>query len=361
MSKKDYYEVLGVPKNASKDEIKKAYRKLAKQYHPDRNKDAGAEDKFKELQEAYDILSDEQKRNAYDQYGFAGTQAFGGGGFSSGGLEDFFGSNGFGDFGDLGDLLGGFFGSGFNNQSRQGVRSQGSDVQITLNLSFKEAVFGAEKKVSYSRMSRCKNCNGSGSEDGRIEVCPMCSGRGQVFKVHRTLLGSMQVSTTCSNCNGSGSKIVNKCKFCNGSGLKTVVEELIVKIPAGVPDGVTMRFAQKGNVGSNQGSAGDLYVNIEVEEDANLERKGNDIYSTVHINVIDAVLGGEVPVETVHGKVFMKIPEGTQSEKVFRLKGQGGPKFRQHGNGDHYVRVVVDIPTGLSKQQKKDWEKLRNI
>lgn len=356
MSKKDYYEVLGVSKNASKDEIKKAYRKLAKEYHPDRNKEAGAEDKFKEVQEAYDILSDEQKRSAYDQYGFAGTQAFGGGGFSGGGMEDFFGSNG---FGDLGDLLGEFFGSGFGNQSRQGARSSGADLQVTLNVSFKEAVFGAEKEVSYSRMSQCKKCIGSGSEDGKVEVCPECSGRGQVFKVQRTLLGTMQVSTVCPACNGSGSKIVKKCKFCSGSGLEKAVEELVVKVPAGVPDGVTMRFAQKGNVGSNQGVAGDLYVNIEVEEDVNLERKGNDIYSTVHVDVVDAVLGGEVPVETVHGKIFMKIPEGTQSGKVFRLKEQGGPKFRQNGNGDHYVRIVVDIPSGLSKQQKKDWEKMR--
>lgn len=356
MSKRDYYEVLGISKSASKDEIKKAYRKLAKEYHPDRNKDEGAEDKFKEVQEAYDVLSDEQKRSAYDQYGFAGTQAFGGGGFSGGNMEDFFGTGG---FGDLGDLLGGFFGSGFSGQTRQTSRSSGSDLQVSINVKFKEAVFGVEKEVSYSRMIQCKECKGSGSEDGKVEICPECSGRGQVFKVQRTLLGTMQVSTVCPTCNGTGSKITKKCKICNGSGLEKTIEELVVKVPVGVPDGVTMRFAQKGNAGPNQGSYGDLYVNIEVEEDNNLERKGNDIYSTIHINVIDAVLGGEVPVETVHGKIFMKIPEGTQSEKVFRLKEQGGPRFRQNGNGDHYVRVVVDIPTGLSKQQRKEWEKLR--
>jgi molecular chaperone DnaJ len=355
MAKKDYYEVLGLSKSASKVEIKKAYRKLAKEYHPDKNKNVGAEEKFKEMQEAYEVLSDEQKRSAYDQYGFAGTQAFSGGGGYSGNMEDMFGGAG---FGDLGDLLGGFFGSGYSNNS-QSQRSN-SDLQTTIKISFLEAVFGVEKELSYQRQSTCDACKGTGSEDGKVETCPECSGRGQVLKVQRTLLGTMQVATTCPTCSGTGQKITSRCKKCGGNGLQKKQEDMLVKVPSGVPDGVTMRFAEKGNAGPSGGGVGDLFINIEVEPHPELERRGNDIYSTIHIDVIDAVLGGEVSVETVNGKILMKIPDGTQSEKIFRLKEQAGPKFRQMGKGDHYVRVIVDMPQNLSKQKRKDWERLRN-
>jgi molecular chaperone DnaJ len=358
MAKRDYYEVLGISKSASKEEIKKAYRKLAKQYHPDRNKESGAEDKFKEVQEAYDILSDEQKKSAYDQYGFAGTQAYNGG---LGGFSGF--GNGFsgGDFGDLGSLLGDFFG-GFGSSRSSTGRSgtQGSDMQATLEIEFLEAIFGVEKEIDYTRYIKCTDCSGSGAKDGKKKTCEDCKGRGQVTRVQRTILGSMQMVTTCPTCGGLGEVIIEKCPKCNGNGVNQIKDNLKIKIPAGIPDGVNIRFSEKGNAGANGGGYGDLYVAIEVKLHPVLERRGNDIYMDKHIKVEEAVLGGEVEVPTVHGKVVMKISPGSQSGKVLRLKEKGGPKFKQNGNGDQYVKLIVDIPEKLSKKQKKLWEDLRD-
>ncbi len=363
MSKRDYYEVLGISKSASKDEIKKAYRKLAKELHPDRNKAADAEDKFKELQEAYEILADDQKRSAYDQYGFAGTQAFGGGGYSGGmgGFEDF--GQGFGgNLGGLEDLLGGFFGNGFGGfgaSSRAARNKVGADLEVTLKVEFLEAVFGVEKTISYSREVICDKCSGTGAKEGKLKTCSVCNGTGQTVTLQRTIFGTMQVATTCTNCKGAGQEIAEKCDSCEGKGTVRQQEDFAIKIPAGIPDGVTLRFKDKGNAGRNGGAYGDLFVTIEVVSHPILERKGNDIYMDKEIDVVTAVLGGEVEIPSVHGSLRMKIPAGTQPEKVLRLKGKGGPRFRGNGNGDQYVRLIVKIPEKLSREEKKIWEKLK--
>ena len=361
--KRDYYEVLGVKKEASKQELKKAYRNLAKKYHPDRNKEAGSEKKFTEVQEAYEVLSDEQKRKAYDQYGFAGAQAFGGGG-GMGGYTDFSEAFSGQDLGGLGDLLGGFFGggdfAGFSQGSRGQGRNQGSDIQVNLTLEFEEAIFGVEKEIEYQRYKACETCNGTGAKNGETKTCTECGGRGQVVKMQRTMLGSMQVVQTCPTCGGTGKEIKEKCPKCGGKGVQQVKEKLKITVPAGIPDGVNIKFANKGNTGSNGGTTGDLYVYIEVKTHKNFERRGNDIYLDQHIDVLTAVLGGEIEVPTVHGNVLMKIPAGTQSEKVFRLKGKGGPKFREKTNADQYVKVIVEIPENLSKSDRSSWEKLKS-
>lgn len=360
MNKKDYYDSLGVSKNSSKEEIKKAYRKLAKEYHPDKNKTPEAESKFKEIQEAYDVLSDDQKRKAYDQYGFAGTQAYSenfAGGFSP--FEGFSGN--FGGT-DIGDLLGGFFG-GFGERSsdRREKSRQGEDLQYSMKIDFKDGVFGAEKEIEYSRIDSCDKCKGSGSKDGKRHECPTCKGTGQIRQVRSTFLGQMQVVTECSKCNGRGELITNKCESCSGSGVRKVNEKIKVKIPAGIPDGATIRFEGKGNAPKGGGSFGDLYLTIDINPHKTLERKGNDIYSEIYIDVTTAVLGGEVNVETVHGDVLMKINEGTNHGQVMRLKSKGAPIFRGSGNGDHYVKVNIKIPTKLNAKQRKLWEEIKNL
>jgi len=364
MAKRDYYEVLGLSKSASKDEIKKSYRSLAKQYHPDRNKEADAETKFKEVQEAYEVLNDDQKRKAYDQYGFAGTQAFSGGsGFGGSGFGGFNGFEGFqADLGGVEDLLGSFFGSsfggfGFGGQERKNNR--GADLEFNLQIEFEEAIFGTEKTVSYKRDAKCEVCNGSGSKNGKKITCTTCAGKGKVVQVQNTLLGKMQVVNTCPACNGTGELIEENCLNCGGRGIVSAKEDFKIKIPAGIPDGVTLRFEGKGNYGRNGGAAGDLYVTIEVKSHKSLERKGNDIYLDKEIDIVTAVLGGEIEVPTVHGDVFMNIPAGTQSEQVLRLKGKGGPKFRERGNGDQFVKIIVKVPQKLNSKQKKLWEQLR--
>lgn len=364
MSKRDYYEVLGVSKSASKKEIKTAYRKLAKEYHPDRNKEPGAEEKFKEAQEAYEVLSDNQKKSAYDQFGHAGTQGFGGGGFSgnSGDFSDFFGGAG---GTNLGDLLGGFFGEGFGGFGTTSARgrgsSMGSDLQTNITLTFEEAVFGIEKEIKYRRMVSCDICDGTGAKDGKVKTCSTCNGKGQTVQVQRTILGSMQVVTTCQTCGGAGTMAEENCNKCRGNGIIENNEVFKVKVPAGIPDGITLRFSGRGNAGPKGGGYGDLYVGVEVEAHDIFERRGNDIYMDLHINVTSAVLGDDVVVPTVHGDVKMKVPAGTQSEKVLRLKGRGGPIFRNNVNGDQYVRLIVDIPKKINKEEKHLWEKLKEL
>lgn len=362
MAKRDYYEILGISKSASKDEIKKSYRSLAKKYHPDRNKESDAEAKFKEVQEAYEVLNDDQKRKAYDQYGFAGTQAFGGSGF--GGSGNFSGFEGFqGDLGGFEDILGNFFGSsfgGFGFGSSERKSNKGADLEFNLQLEFEEAIFGAEKTVSYKRDLKCNVCNGTGSKNGKKVTCSTCGGKGKVVQVQNTLLGRMQVVNTCPACNGSGELIEENCLNCGGRGIISDQEDFKIKIPAGIPDGVTLRFENKGNFGKNGGVAGDLFVTIEVKSHKSLERRGNDIYLDKEIDIVTAVLGGEVEVPTVHGPVFMNIPAGTQSEQVLRLKSKGGPKFRERGNGDQFVKIIVKVPQKLNSQQKKLWQQLRD-
>jgi molecular chaperone DnaJ len=361
MAKRDYYEVLGVSKSASKDEIKKAYRKLAKEFHPDKNKDKGAEAKFHEAQEAYDMLSDEQKRSAYDKYGFAGTQNMGGVGQGFGGQ----GFGGFqGDFGGFDDLLGNFFGEGFGfSQSSTGRRrsrdKRGSDLEYKMTLEFNEAIFGAEKDLEYRRKVRCQACSSSGSKTGKTTTCQTCKGSGQVKQVQRTVFGSMQVVTDCGTCGGTGEIIQDKCDICQGTGIENKLESFKIKIPAGIPDGVTLKYEGKGNAGENGGAIGDLYITIHAKEHKVLKRKGDDIFMDLEVDPVTAVLGGEVEVPTVHGEVMMDIPAGTQPDKVLRLKDKGGPKFRGNGNSDQFVTVKVKVPTKLSKEEKKLWEQLQ--
>ncbi|MEP7103928.1 MAG: molecular chaperone DnaJ [Candidatus Dojkabacteria bacterium] len=363
MAKRDYYEVLGVSKSASKDEIKKAYRKLAKEFHPDKNKAAGAEEKFKEAQEAYDILSDSQKKQAYDQYGFAGTQAFGGGGSNFGGF-------GQGDFdfgaGDLGDLLGNFFGGGFDfgsgaARTSRGRNNRGADLELTLQVEFLDAIFGKELEIEYKKRTKCDKCDGTGSKDGKKKTCHTCGGKGQIRQMQNTFFGSMQVVTECPTCHGTGQEISEKCYKCGGSGVTSQNESFKMNIPAGIPDGVTLKFSGRGNAGENGATSGDLYITIEVKSHPVLERRGDDIYMDKEIDVVTAVLGGEIKVPTVHGDVIMKVPSGTQPEKILRLREKGGPKFRGNGNSDQYVKLLVKIPEKISKNEKELWEQLKEL
>ena len=358
MAKRDYYEVLGVDKKATQEELKKAYRKLVKKYHPDVNKDGDAEEKFREVQEAYEVLSDESKRSAYDQYGHAGTAGFNPGS-----------TNGY-DFGgapfDMGDIFNTFFGgsndfgfnfSGFNEQSRV---DRGADIRYRVRLSFDEAMRGGEYEIKITRDVECEVCNGSGSADGKTEKCSVCGGSGQERKVRSTILGQIAVMSTCSRCHGTGKEIKNPCKSCRGSGVKSMQESVKIKIPAGAYDGMVLKFGNGGNVGRD--GVGDLYVEIEVEPSEKFERRGNDIYSEESIPVYRAVLGGDVQVDTILGEVKLRIPKGTQSGSIFRIKGKGCAVLNsENRRGDHYVRIVVDIPSRLSGKEKELWEELSKV
>jgi len=365
MEKRDYYEVLGVDKKATQDQLKKAYRKLVKKYHPDVNKDDGAEEKFKEVQEAYEILSDESKRSAYDQYGFAGTAGFNPG--SSGGYSDFSGFNGGTPF-DMGDILNTFFGGGnggfdFGFGGNQRAREErGTDIRYRVKLDFMEAMEGGEYKINVQRDVVCDVCDGTGSKDGKVETCPVCHGTGQERQVRNTILGQMAVMSVCSRCHGTGKTIKSPCGSCGGTGVKTKTEKVTVKFPAGSYDGMVLRFRNGGNAGRNGTASGDLFVEIEVEASDLFERRGNDIYSEVGIDIPLAVLGGSIEVETVAGSVKLKIPKGTQSGTIFRIKGKGAYILNGDGKrGDHYVRVNLDVPTRLGRKEKQLWEELGKV
>lgn len=362
MDKRDYYDVLKIKKGASKQEIKSAYRKLAKEFHPDRNKAQDAEAKFKEVQEAYEVLSDDQKRSAYDQYGHAATQGFGGGGsYGFGGA-----SYDFNDFSGFGDIFEQFFGgsfAGFGGSPRRrdnGTR-RGQDIEATLKVEFMDAVFGAEKTIEYTRKVKCKNCNGSGAEKGSSpEECKMCKGQGQIRRTQQTFLGNFQTVVTCPECKGEGKIIKNKCKVCSGDGITSDNTSFTVKIPQGIPDGVTLRFQDRGSAGLKGGANGDLFLNIEVKSHDKFERRGDDIYLEVEISAPVATLGTTAKIPTVHGSHDLVIPPGTQPESVLKMSGLGAPKFRGKGNGDQYVKVEVVIPTKINKEQAKLWEELKN-
>ncbi|MFQ5492943.1 MAG: molecular chaperone DnaJ [Candidatus Dojkabacteria bacterium] len=360
MEKKDYYEVLGVSKTATKKQIKSAFRKLAKKFHPDRNKETDAEEKFKEVQEAYEVLSDDQKRKAYDQFGHAGTQGFGGG--AQGGFGGF---NGF-DFGNMGgieDIFAQFFGGNFGGFAgqRRGPR-KGQDIESTIKLSFNEAVFGVEKTLEYKRRLVCEDCKGTGAKHpDKVKTCATCGGNGRVAKVQQTILGGIQTVTSCPTCKGEGHVYEETCETCNGKGHEAKTDTFKIRIPQGIPDGVTLRFTGQGHAGDKGGGYGDLFVNIEITPHEKLERRGNDIYTDIEIDSVTAVLGAEVSVPTVHGNKTLKIPQGTQPETVLRMSKLGGPKFRGTGNGDQYVRIMVKIPKRLSKEQRELWEKLNEL
>ncbi len=347
MAKRDLYEVLGVSKGASDDEIKKAYRKLSKKFHPDINKEAGAEDKFKEVAEAYEVLSDANKRAAYDQYGHASTDPnFGAGGGGYGG-------GGFGGFGGGGfeDIFESFFGGGGRSQNPNAPR-QGEDLQYSVNLEFEEAIFGKETTISYNREEECKTCHGDGAKPGTHPVtCSKCHGTGSLNVERNTPLGRVMTRQTCDVCHGTGQEIKESCPTCHGSGHMKDKHTVKVTVPAGVEDGNQMRLNGQGEAGKNGGPYGDLYVVFRVKASKEFERNGSEIYYELPINFVQATLGDEVEVPTVHGKVKLKIPAGTQTETNFRLRGKGAPKLRGTGTGDQHVKVKLMTPKNLSKEQ----------
>lgn len=362
MAKRDYYEVLGVDKSADEGSIKKAYRKLAMQYHPDKNPDnKEAEEKFKEASEAYEVLSDKDKRQLYDQYGHAGVEnQFGAGGFSwdnfthRSDLNDIFGDG----FSSIFETL---FGGGFGGRSSGRSSNRGEDLQIELSLSLKEIATGTEKKIKISTKEACDKCNGTGSADGQVESCQQCRGTGQVRQVRQSLFGQMQTVSECPSCRGEGKIIKNRCSKCYGEGRMGSVKEINVKIPAGVEENQYIRLRGQGNIGPRGGTRGDILVLIHEKQDDLFERHGNDIVMEFPISVSQAVLGDEVLVPTLTGKVKMKIPSGTQSGRLFRLKGQGIQGLNTYSKGDEIVKVVLVTPTKISREEQDIYEKLREF
>ena len=355
-NKRDYYEVLGVEKGASADEIKKAYRKSAMKYHPDRNPgDKTAEEKFKELGEAYEVLSDEDKRARYDQFGFAGVDPNYGGG--AGGYGGGFG--GFGDFGDLGDIFGSFFGGGGGGRRNQNAPRRGEDIGIRLDLTFEEAAFGCEKEVSAQRIENCSSCNGSGSADGAIETCSQCRGSGQVRTVQNFMGMQMQSTATCPSCSGRGKIVKNPCNTCRGKGKVRRTQKLRIKIPAGINQGQVVPIRGQGNVGSNGGPSGDLLVEIYLKKHPIFTRQGMDVFCEVPITFTQAALGAQIEVPTLDGKATYEIPEGTQTGRQFTMGGAGIPHINNpKRRGNQYFTVVVETPTKLTKEQKELLQKL---
>ena len=349
--KRDYYEVLGISKDASADDIKKAYRKMAMKYHPDRNPgDKEAEEKFKEVGEAYEVLSDADKKARYDQYGFAGVDPnFGGGsGFGGGGF------GGFGDFSDLGDIFGDFFGGGRSRGSQQNAPRRGENVMSRLELTFEEAAFGCEKEVATPRIENCPNCNGSGSADGVIETCSQCRGTGQVRTVQNFMGMQMQSSTTCPSCGGRGKIIKTPCNTCKGKGKVRRTNRVKVKIPAGVDAGQSVRVRGEGGVGSNGGPNGDLLVEIYIKRHPIFTRQDTDVLCEVPISFTQAALGATIQVPTLDGMVDYDIPEGTQTGREFILREKGIPEVgNSRRRGNHRFTVVVETPTRLTKEQKE--------
>ncbi|MFT9848621.1 molecular chaperone DnaJ [Aneurinibacillus sp. REN35] len=347
MSKRDYYEVLGVEKSASEDEIKKAYRKLARKYHPDVNKEPDAEAKFKEVKEAYDVLSDSQKRASYDRFGHAGAEQ---GGFGGGA----------GDFGGFGDIFDMFFGGG--GRGNPNAPRQGDDLQYTMQIDFKEAVFGKEMDIEIPKEATCSKCDGSGAEPGsKVETCHTCGGAGQQEVVQNTPFGRVVNRRVCPTCKGSGQFVSVKCSKCHGSGKESVRRKIHIKIPAGVDDGARMRINGEGELGANGGPPGDLYVVFRVKSHEFFERDGNDIFCKVPITFAQAALGDEIEVPTIDGKVKLKVPAGTQTGTKFRLRGHGVPYLNRSGKGDQHVKVVVVTPTKLNDRQKELLRELADI
>ena len=352
-NKRDYYEVLGVKKDASPEEIKKAYRKSAMKYHPDRNPgNKEAEEKFKEVGEAYEVLSDETKRQRYDQFGFAGVDPNFGAGAGGPGYGGGFG--GFGDFGDLGDIFGEFFGGGRSRGSAQNAPRRGENVMARLELTFEEAAFGCEKEVAAQRIENCAACNGTGSADGVIETCQQCRGTGQVRTVQNFMGMQMQSSTTCPSCNGRGKVIKTPCSTCKGKGKVRRTKRVKVKIPAGVDAGQSVRVRGEGCVGSNGGVSGDLLVEIYIKRHPIFTREDYDVLCEVPITFTQAALGAEIEVPTLDGRVKFDLPEGTQTGKEFVLRDKGIPEVgNPRRRGSHRFTVVVETPTHLTKEQKE--------
>ena len=346
--KRDYYEVLGVSKGASDDELKKAFRKEAKKYHPDLHPgDKEAEAKFKEINEAYEVLSNPEKRQKYDQFGHAGVDSnYGAGGG--------YGGSGFGDFGDIfSDIFGGGFGFGGSGGRRNGPR-RGNDVRQVVTISFEEAAFGCKKKINITKQEGCPTCKGTGAKPGTsAETCSHCHGTGQIQTQQRTILGYMTNVTTCPHCQGSGKIIKEPCRDCRGTGKVRKTRTVEIDIPAGIDDGQTMQLSGQGEAGERGGPSGDLLITVRVRPHQMFERSGNDVYLTMPVTFVQAALGATLTVPTLDGVVEYDIPEGTQSGTRFRLRGKGIPFIRGKNRGDQYVTVEVEVPKNLSQRQKE--------
>jgi molecular chaperone DnaJ len=380
-SKRDYYEVLGVSKSATKDEVKSAFRKLARQYHPDVNKEKDAGEKFKEIGEAYEVLSDDTKRQQYDQFGHAGAS---GNGFDFSGFEGF---GGFGGESGFSDLFDAFFGGQGGGRGRRGGartarRSRGEDLRYDISITLEEAFHGKEVVLDIQHLVACKTCNGSGSKSGKTKVCSTCHGAGEVQRTTQTLLGMMTQVTTCPACQGEGSQMSDPCPSCRGQGLEKKNTQVKVKIPAGVDSGSRLRVSGSGNAGHRGGETGDLYLYINVEEHNRFERDEANILSTEKISYSQAALGAEITIQTLGGAVKLKVPAGTQSDTTHRLRGKGMPYLGTSGHGDHLVTLEVHTPeklkhdakvalkylahatgedSGLTKEEKEKFEKVSEI
>lgn len=364
MATKDYYETLGVDKNASADDIKSAYRRLAKKYHPDlyaqkseaERKDA--ENKFKDVQHAYDVLSDPQKKAAYDQYGSEdGPQGFGGGSGFSG-----FSSGGFSDFGDIfSDIFSGF-GGGRTSTRRTNADRDGDDLEVTLSLTFREAFFGVEKEITFKRVEKCRTCGGSGAKNGTsVKTCPKCGGRGTIVVQQRTMFGTMQSQTVCDVCHGSGKVVETPCPDCNGQGVVRGTKTLKIKVPAGVGNNQMMTLQGEGSAGRGRGANGNLIIIFKVAPHALFKREGQNLFLEYPITVAQAVLGDKIDVPTMSGDVTLAVPAGTQDGTTFRIKGRGVKSLRGSGVGDLFVKVSVDVPKNLSSKQRKQMEELAEV
>ncbi len=373
---KDYYQILNVSKTATQDEIKKAFRKLAHEHHPD--KKTGNEAKFKELNEAYQILSNQEKRQKYDQFGSA---AFEGQGFAGTGMnwEDIMRQAGFGgrsaqggwgggdvniDFGDLGDILGGMFGfsTGRGRGPRRGHPTRGEDMEIEISLDFMEAVFGVEKTIRLEREIKCQHCRGNGAAPGTpIKICTRCGGAGEVIHTRTTILGNMQSRAVCPECQGEGKSAETRCPQCGGRGRKPSREDVKIKIPAGIDGGQTVKMSGLGSAGLKGGASGDLYIHIRVRAHKKFKRDSETIHTLEPISISQAVLGDDITVETVQGAVKLKIPSGTPAGKVFKLAGKGVPRIHGSTSGDHLVTVDIIVPAKLSRKEKEIFEQLRKI
>lgn len=354
MEKRDYYEVLGVDKNASANDIKKAYRKLAIQYHPDKNPgDKAAEEKFKEAAEAYSVLSDPDKKARYDQFGHAGLGGAAGGGFNGAGMDmnDIFSM--------FGDIFGGGGFSGFGGGSSRPMKNRGNDLRVKVKMNLQEISTGITKKFKLKKYVACPHCNGSGAEGNAMETCPDCKGTGRVVRTQQSFFGMMRTEVACPRCNGEGKIIKNKCPHCNGDGIVMGEEVVEVNIPAGVHDGMQLSMRGHGNAGKRNGIPGDLLIFVEEEQHPTLVRDGNDLIYSLLLDIPTAVLGGQAEIPTIDGKAKITIEPGTQPNKVMRLRGKGLPVINGYGRGDIIVNISIYIPETLSKDEKKAFENFR--
>lgn len=351
----DPYKVLGVDKKASEQEIKKAYRKIALKYHPDKGGGKEAEEKFKEATAAYEILSDQQKRNQYDQFGHAGGGSGGFGGFDFSGFQNV----NFDFGGGFGDIFDTFFGGGARRAQYQQGPVRGSDIEVVIHLTFEEAVFGTTKEIEISRYETCEHCKGQGNEPGsKIITCDECNGTGQKVRLQRTPLGQIQTASTCEKCGGAGKVPEKKCRECKGEMRLLKNQKIKIKIPAGVQNKAAIRLSGKGEAGLRGGIPGDLFAHVSVAPSPEFHREGDHIKTKQTIHLLQAVLGDEIDVKTIHGQVKLKVPSGTPSGKVFKLKGYGAPRVGTDHKGDHYVELEVEIPQKLSRKEKELYEAL---